>query len=568
MSRIGNFSRALFVWAVIVALCVVASGRIIYVDDDATGADDGSSWPDAFHYLQHALQSAEAGDEVRVAQGTYQPDQGLPLQPPRPPSALVAQTNSCTPFQLKDGVALRGGFAGVGTDDPDARDVQRHPTVLSGDLNGNDEDDWGPWHPGSGFLRLDNSRNVVITSGTSSTLLDGLVIASAAESGVYGANASLHLTNCTFRQNSGHDGGAVLCTGGALTLSYCTFVGNAAQVEGGAISARGASLTAMQCTFLENSALIGGGAVRGTESVLSLIDCTFQHNAAPEGGALMVYEGTLELAGSTFESNMAELGGAIEVSSREPASVTGCSFTRNWAVGPGGAINSGTTPLTLDNCRFSGNIANTGGALYNSYGHVVLTASVFAGNRAEGFGGAISSRCALLDITNCTFVDNLASRGATLVLSPGNMPLGERRPTTISNCILWDKGPSSLDTTDCTVSITYSNIKGGWPGAGNIDTDPFFAKVGYWSDPADPNVVVEPDFANAVRVDGDYHLKSRAGRWDPASQIWTQDAVTSPCIDAGDPDSPTGEEPLPHGTVINMGAYGGTAEASKSPAAP
>ena len=62
----------------------------------------------------------------------------------------------------------------------------------------------------------------------------------------------------------------------------------------------------------------------------------------------------------------------------------------------------------------------------------------------------------------------------------------------------------------------------------------------------------------------DYHLKSQAGRWDPNSQIWIQDGVTSSCIDAGDPMSPIGFEPFPNGGIINMGAYGGTTEASKS----
>jgi hypothetical protein len=65
-------------------------------------------------------------------------------------------------------------------------------------------------------------------------------------------------------------------------------------------------------------------------------------------------------------------------------------------------------------------------------------------------------------------------------------------------------------------------------------------------------------------VDGDYHLKSQAGRWDSNSQTWVKDNVTSPCIDAGDPAAPIGDEPFPNGGIINIGAYGGTAEASKS----
>jgi len=64
---------------------------------------------------------------------------------------------------------------------------------------------------------------------------------------------------------------------------------------------------------------------------------------------------------------------------------------------------------------------------------------------------------------------------------------------------------------------------------------------------------------------GDYHLKSQAGRWDPNSQTWVQDYVSSPCIDSGNPGCPEANEPPPNGNRRNMGAYGGTAEASKSP---
>ena len=63
---------------------------------------------------------------------------------------------------------------------------------------------------------------------------------------------------------------------------------------------------------------------------------------------------------------------------------------------------------------------------------------------------------------------------------------------------------------------------------------------------------------------GDYRLKSQAGRWDPDAETRVQDEVTSPCIDAGLPASPVGHEPAPNGDRINMGAYGGTIEASKS----
>ena len=91
-------------------------------------------------------------------------------------------------------------------------------------------------------------------------------------------------------------------------------------------------------------------------------------------------------------------------------------------------------------------------------------------------------------------------------------------------------------------AVTYSDVQGGWPGEGNIDVDPCFA---------DP-------------CNGDYHLKSEAGRWSPLSMSWVKDDVTSLCIDAGDSASDWTAELWPHGECINLGAYGGTPEASMS----
>jgi len=71
-----------------------------------------------------------------------------------------------------------------------------------------------------------------------------------------------------------------------------------------------------------------------------------------------------------------------------------------------------------------------------------------------------------------------------------------------------------------------------------------------------------PLFADPAN--GDYHLRSQAGRWEHATQAWIKDDVTSPCIDAGDMSSPIGLELFPNGGIVNLGAYGGTAEASKS----
>lgn len=134
---------------------------------------------------------------------------------------------------------------------------------------------------------------------------------------------------------------------------------------------------------------------------------------------------------------------------------------------------------------------------------------------------------------------NTASDGNALLCDSQS---GYNSNIQITNCIIWDGGNEILNADGSIISIAHSNIQGGWSGIGNIDADPCFAEV-------DAN---------------DFHLKSQGGSWSPDSQSWVQDGVTSPCIDAGNPADPVGLEPFPNGGIINMGAYGGTDEASKS----
>jgi hypothetical protein len=129
----------------------------------------------------------------------------------------------------------------------------------------------------------------------------------------------------------------------------------------------------------------------------------------------------------------------------------------------------------------------------------------------------------------------------------------------LNNCILFGNAETEVYVGGNmywtgNLSTLYNNISGGadgvdidqygvlnW-GPGNIDLDPLFT---------DPN-------------NNDYHLKSQGGRWVRDNQTWAIDDVTSPCIDAGNMGSPIGYEPFPNGGIINMGAYGGTSEASKT----
>lgn len=132
----------------------------------------------------------------------------------------------------------------------------------------------------------------------------------------------------------------------------------------------------------------------------------------------------------------------------------------------------------------------------------------------------------MVRLAHCTLADNAAGaiQGGAL---------------TVTHSILWSSGADAFAPNDA--QVTYSCVQGGWEGAGNQDWDPLF--VG----------------------DADYHLQSTAGHWDRVLGVWTVDNVTSPAIDAGDPLANPVNEPFPNGNRINIGAYGGTVQASKSP---
>ena len=121
----------------------------------------------------------------------------------------------------------------------------------------------------------------------------------------------------------------------------------------------------------------------------------------------------------------------------------------------------------------------------------------------------------------------------------------------VSNCILW--GNSRADVLGC--SARYCCVERDMDGQGNISVDPLF--VSGWGG-------VDVRARGGRGITYDHHLRSQAGRWDPYDQTWIMDDTTSPCIDAGDPQSLLGYENFPNGGRINMGAYGGTPRASKS----
>lgn len=208
-------------------------------------------------------------EEIHVAQGTYKP-------------ASPGGDRNAT-FQLVAGVNLKGGYAGFGESDPDARNIRTYETILSGDLNGND----GPNFTNRG----DNSAHVV--KGCSGAVLDGFTITggdSAEGAGIDNAGRSTTIINCKITDNRAPYGGGLYNYGGSPTLINCLFIGNEAKPNtigdgGGMYSSddgSGSSPALINCTFVGNSANDKGGGLCNYSTDMTITNCIFWGNS--DGG--------------------------------------------------------------------------------------------------------------------------------------------------------------------------------------------------------------------------------------------------------------------------------------------
>ena len=169
---------------------------------------------------------------------------------------------------------------------------------------------------------------------------------------------------------------------------------------------------------------------------------------------------------------------------------------------------------------------------------------------------------------NCTIHNNYGGvEGAVFKLTDCNV--------VIINSILWDNVSAEFIVQDGNdPNITYTDLVADWPQIGNITADPCFAQSGLWVDPnylqliaQSKDYILEANDPNAIWLPGDYHLMSMFGRYI-ADVGWLTDLLNSPCLDAGDPNATWLPEPTlpwapPGNERINMGAYGGTNQASK-----
>ena len=398
--------------ALLLALCTLctpfalASSQITYVDGSASGANDGSSWTDAFVDFHDGLAAATSG-QLWVAAGTYTP--------------APAGGSETVSFQLTDSVAVYGGFAG-GETSLSQRDWDANPTVLSGDIG--QDDVYGPvvWYQGWNITTPNSDRIVEATGTGAATIFDGFTVKAAHAANAPGAGMAViggnpTLRNCTFTRNlvSWSDGAGLWVQNANPVIEECSFHENyASKGGGGGLAVTGASAPTVRNNSFTSNLAVGfspqgtGGGLENTSSLhWTVEDCQFLSNTArnqtTSGSAIMAYGGGLFHQGSditllrcVFIDNYSLAGGGVF--SFGTMTIAECEFFDNIAVpydtpitsigdygGAFGGLSFSPTTTTIVGSTFSGNSAGEGGAIAALQSHnVVIRNSILWGNEATG----------------------------------------------------------------------------------------------------------------------------------------------------------------------------------------
>jgi PKD repeat protein len=373
--------------------------EIVYVDDDATGANTGESWADAYADLQDALGNIGSG-EIWVAAGSYIP------------GATRADT-----FLLRNNVELYGGFAGTETA-RGQRDLAINFTVLYGDLLG---DDYYDQVNGHAVWRNvgDNIHHIVTGDNTNATaILDGFVIERGYARGAGGDPGP-----------TVQGGGGLIIQNGSPTIANTTIDGSSGAYGGGAYVFDG-SPSFTDCVFTDNYADIGraGGVYIGGASSVTFTDCHFEGNAAigtqsPDGAggaAYIDFGATANFTASVFSRNLAN----YRTNDQGGASPT-----------KAGAIMAGGDVLVQDSYFFA-NKAHYAGAIY-AYNGLTLLNNIFDANKAimppsgpGGLGGALILSDISTLIGNTITANNAAEDAGGIYVTSGGDVL-------MVNNILW-----------------------------------------------------------------------------------------------------------------------------------
>lgn len=585
------------------ALSISSVAQVIYVNHAAAGANNGSSWGNAYTSLSDALAVASPGTEIWVAAGTYYPEVAVDVN-----QDMILDSREKT-FHIPNGVMLFGGFAGVEAS-KEERDWQANVTILSGDLDHNDVATDGIPHDADDLVGSNAYHVVYTVNADENTGVDGFVIVGGSASpespaSLFDPNldgggwfndlqapsftSSPTIRNTRFQANyAASEGGGFFTKSGPTgaqmvsEISHTRFIRNKSDATGGGIfvgsfQAGNYAPEIRGCEFVGNEATLRGGALYLLGDHSTIDSVLFRQNKAT----------AISLGG---ETRPGAGGAAILVGSN--AMFSTCVFIENSATGNptgayegggGGAIHMSINDVQTEvwgpaspsffNCAFflnqaEGNTSAWGGAVVhlNDAGRLrpKYVNCVFANNRAQNFGGAIANFTRVIGgpsftpelnpgFTNCTFHNNLAMVRGGALYNEGFTFMGTQvlNQTVVNTILFANNAPEgsevftmgSGNTTFSHSLILFSGGSGaGWNPAVGID--------------GGNNIDTSPGFVMAADPDGADNI---FGTDDDGLRLMP----ISPAISAGNSAAPglMGVSidfrggPRILGSAVDMGAY-------------
>jgi len=317
---------------------------------------------------------------------------------------------------------------------------------------------------------------------------------------------------------------------------------------GGGIYCEFSSPTIVDCVIKQCKAALGGG-IGSADGEPTIIDCTIEDCYADSNEVITESGGN---------------GAGIGLIRSSDAMIINCMIRNNISssqTGHGAGVYCWQSRVRLSNCDISFNPPTAdqagarGGGVFcgGSSSRLILERCIISNNIADAGGGVFvgpladawqDSASEYVRIASCTIADNRLSDSIIRQWRTcGGGIHAVSSDIAISNSIVWynDGTDVLLDNPNSSNPVIYSNTGQYYPGPGNISLPPLFASAGL-----------------------DYHLQSLTGRYELRYDMWDRDDAHSPCIDAGDTQDSVGSEPYPNGGRINMGAFGGSRQASKS----
>ena len=346
----------------------------IYVDDNpSTITNNGTSWANAYTNLQTALDAATPGDQIWVAAGTYYPTDA-------PDESTTDARNRA--FHFNTDIKLYGGFAG--TESTLAQRTSGNETILSGDLDNDDDTDASTTtdiddNAHHVLLNVNLTLNAIIdgftitagnANGSGSIIYDSQTLFKNRGGGMYNRTSSPSITNINFNGNNASSGGGMENTGGSPNITNVSFSGNTAS-SGGGMYNNGSSPSITNVSFSGNTASNGGGMYNNFSSP-SITNVSFSGNTAFDGGGMYNSNTITTIANVSFIGN------------------TDINFA-------GGMYNTSTSNLNIYNTVFYNNTTSSITDIYND-----SSSSVTGANNASDGTNAPASTGTLVDLSNIT----------------------------------------------------------------------------------------------------------------------------------------------------------------------